>query len=261
MFFERLYHGGSNLDGGSLLQLRNLLNRRNVAKEVKGRFNATIDFFELIVHCHIIAAAMNFFGLKGVTDSPTSNALPSGIVKWSLDKQWRVFSSIIGQLIDRYVIVNKFADLHPQPQIPRPVLSSLMNILSNNPHAFRITSEHAYTGGLPARNVARKRILPAWLQSVSTCPLPSQDIMQRSPDGVFNYACAVLNDGLCLMEFRDAIHEGDSERILRCWKFMLPYFFCNWTHKICLRGIHSAGSCPCSSITKARTPNKVEPDS
>lgn len=39
--------------------------------------------------------------------------------------------------------------------------------------------------------------------------------MQALPDGVFNYASAVLNDGLLLMELRDAIHEGDGETILR----------------------------------------------
>ena len=50
-------------------------------------------------------------------------------------------------------------------------------------------------------------------------------IQTFSPDGVSNYASAVLNDGL-LMEFRDAIHEGDGPRILRCWKFMLLY----WRH-------------------------------
>ena len=44
------------------------------------------------------------------------------------------------------------------------------------------------------------------------------------PDGIFGYACAVLNDGLLLLEFRDAIHEGDGERIVRCWKLLMLYF-------------------------------------
>ena len=37
---------------------------------------------------------------------------------------------------------------------------------------------------------------------------------------------AILNDGLLLLEFRDAIHEGDGPRIIRCWKFTLLY----WKH-------------------------------
>ena len=49
-------------------------------------------------------------------------------------------------------------------------------------------------------------------------------MQQASPDGVFNYASAVLNDGLLLLELRDAIHEGDGPRIVRCWRFMLLYW-------------------------------------
>lgn len=47
-----------------------------------------------------------------------------------------------------------------------------------------------------------------------------------SQDGVFNYASAVLNEGLLLLELRDAIHEGDGPRIIPCWKFMLLH----WRH-------------------------------
>lgn len=64
--FDHLYRGGSNCDGGTLLQLHNLINRRNVAKDVSGRFNECMDFFETVVKCHIIAAGMHFFGLKEV---------------------------------------------------------------------------------------------------------------------------------------------------------------------------------------------------
>ena len=97
-----------------------------------------------------------------------------------------------------------------------------MNTLHRNPHALRISLEHSYGSSLPPRQEIRRRVLPSWLQTQS---VPSQEVMQASPDAVFNYASAVMNDGLLLMEFRDAIHEGDGERILRCWKFMLLYYF------------------------------------
>ena len=68
--FDRLYRCGSNCDGGTLLLLRNLINRRNVAKDVNGRFNECIDFFEMVVKSHIIAAGMHFFGLKELSGNP-----------------------------------------------------------------------------------------------------------------------------------------------------------------------------------------------
>lgn len=214
---------------GSLLQLPNLLNQRNVEKGVTGCFNTTISFFELI-HCHIIVAALHFLAQKGLMiHQPSIHFL----LTWNTEKQWRVFSDILGQLIDCYVIVNKFADLHSQPANPRSVMSSLLT-LSDNAHAFRISMEHCYFG-LPARQILKRRSLPTWLRVQSSHPQPSHAVMQASPDGVFNYASAVLNDGLLLMEFRDAIHEGHDERILWCWKFMLPYFLQMVTQSMPLR--------------------------
>ena len=70
---DRLYASGSSLDGGTLMQLRNLINRRNVSKDVTGRFNATVDYMQSVIDCHIVAAAMNYFGISKTTDNPSMN--------------------------------------------------------------------------------------------------------------------------------------------------------------------------------------------
>lgn len=46
----------------------------------------------------------------------------------------------------------------------------------------------------------------------------------QARDGVQGYAKDTLTLGLLLMEFVDAVREGDGERIIRCWKFLLPLF-------------------------------------
>ena len=48
--------------------------------------------------------------------------------------------------------------------------------------------------------------------------------IQRTSDGIYSYTCEVISLGLLLLEFNDAVHEGDGERILRCWKFFFPIF-------------------------------------
>ena len=45
-----------------------------------------------------------------------------------------------------------------------------------------------------------------------------------SPDGVSEYACSVIGLGLMARNFSNAIHEGDGERLLRCWKFFMLHF-------------------------------------
>ena len=43
-------------------------------------------------------------------------------------------------------------------------------------------------------------------------------------DRVFQYSVHLLRLGLFYQEFSDAIREGDGNRVLRCWKYMLPIF-------------------------------------
>ena len=43
-------------------------------------------------------------------------------------------------------------------------------------------------------------------------------------DGVFVYTCDVLSLGLLWMGFHDAIREGDGDRVMTYWKFLLPIF-------------------------------------
>ena len=47
---------------------------------------------------------------------------------------------------------------------------------------------------------------------------------QRQVDTVHEYAKEVLSLGLLLLEFKDSVHEGDGNRILRCWRYFLPLF-------------------------------------
>ena len=50
------------------------------------------------------------------------------------------------------------------------------------------------------------------------------DSIPEEESDVFNYQCNLLNHGLLFANFRDAISEGDGERIIRCWKFLLLHF-------------------------------------
>ena len=42
-------------------------------------------------------------------------------------------------------------------------------------------------------------------------------------DDMFSYQCALLEYGCILLNFYDAVSEGDGMRVIRGWKFMLPY--------------------------------------
>ena len=44
-------------------------------------------------------------------------------------------------------------------------------------------------------------------------------------DDMFNYQRNLMDHGMLYLNFTDAIREGDGERIIRCWKYLLLHFF------------------------------------
>ena len=57
-------------------------------------------------------------------------------------------------------------------------------------------------------------------------------------DGVKAYACEILNLGLLLMEFIDAIRQGDGHRICRCWRYMMLLFKANGRTNYSVEAVH-----------------------
>ena len=68
-----------------------------MAKDVSGRFNECIDFFEMVVKSRIVAAGMHFFGLKELSSEPTANCIASDVPH---KQRWKVLSHVIGRLVD-----------------------------------------------------------------------------------------------------------------------------------------------------------------
>ena len=69
------------MDGGTLYQLRNLINRRNVVSDPSDDVNACEDFLELIVIAHILCAIMAVLGMETLDDNPSSVFFPEGEVR------------------------------------------------------------------------------------------------------------------------------------------------------------------------------------
>ena len=70
-----LFSGTSSQEGGTLFQLRNLINRRNVVMKVKTDMNATEDFFEVITAGHIVAVTLHTCGMTNLEDTLLTSTL------------------------------------------------------------------------------------------------------------------------------------------------------------------------------------------
>ena len=94
--------------------------------------------------------------------------------------------------------------------MPRPRPDPLLTALEQNPHAARVISEHAYARTVSAApiNVQKRRNLPKWLKSQGDWPHASQVVHDTASDCIFDYACAVLNDGLLLLDLEMQYMKG-----------------------------------------------------
>jgi len=91
------------MDKGTLYQLRNLINRRNVVTDVTKDLTACEDFFILVVEGHILSAAMTMFKMENIDDNPPEEVFQS------TGKPSDQFDSIVcmcRKLIDKYVNIS-----------------------------------------------------------------------------------------------------------------------------------------------------------
>lgn len=64
------------MDGGTLFQLRKLINRKNVRKDPADDVNACEDFFLTAIEGHILAAVMQEFDMSSLDDTPCASLFP-----------------------------------------------------------------------------------------------------------------------------------------------------------------------------------------
>ena len=62
----RFYRSDSESDTGTLHQLRNYIQRRNVKGKVKGNFSPSEEFLNIVTRVHVIAAALDHFKMPSM---------------------------------------------------------------------------------------------------------------------------------------------------------------------------------------------------
>ena len=103
MIWKRLYDTKSGMERGTLYQLRNLINRRNVKKEVKSDVNATEDFIEIVVTGYIISAVLSYLGMSCINDVPSDSILSPAL--WMEDDSVRksALMDVASAIIDKHI--------------------------------------------------------------------------------------------------------------------------------------------------------------
>jgi hypothetical protein len=102
VIFDRFYKNGTGRDVGSLYQLKCAISRKNVVNTVTKDYHADSAFVDIAGESHVVAAALNHFGMEDVDSKCT--ALPPALQLAELEFRKRVLRQIVGEMIDNLVM-------------------------------------------------------------------------------------------------------------------------------------------------------------
>lgn len=152
--------------------------------DVKSRVSACKQFFNISFEARIVAAALLELGLEDTTAIPSEEKFPYAyMMSTTLEERKKIFDAFVHTLLKKYILKSALIE--------------------------RLIAEAARQQPIGSKKLTRQR--------------PASKDQVAHKDDMFDYQCAVLEYGMLILNFRDAISEGDGERIIRCWKFFLLY--------------------------------------
>lgn len=102
MLIDKYFKPESCREQGTLYQLKNLVNRRNVSKNVSSNYHAASEFIDLVTDCHVIAACLEYCGMGNLESQckkiPTALHLADSTVKR------RVLRHLVGEIVDTFFL-------------------------------------------------------------------------------------------------------------------------------------------------------------
>ena len=103
----------SNQDGGTLMQLKNLINRKNVPSKPKADMNACEDFLDLVMTSHILAAGMDLLQMTSLEDDPHSPLLPPDFASQSSSKMKETLTNLSKAVVTQYTNLDILQEKSP----------------------------------------------------------------------------------------------------------------------------------------------------
>jgi hypothetical protein len=106
--WKYFFTSASSVEHGTMYQLRNLIGRSNVSANPIHKYNECDEFFKLVTSCHILAAALEAFQMKSLSDVPhiPGVANPANLWMETAERRKAILTSICGHIIDNFVTFN-----------------------------------------------------------------------------------------------------------------------------------------------------------
>lgn len=163
-----------------------------MVNDPKKNMNACEDFFLNVTDAHILAAVMTEHDMSSMDEVPTE-----------------------------FLHLKSLDSLHQRIEL----MSIAEEIVQKHVDISFVTEEDSDGEGDVEENGERDGELGGErVGEEGSAGDPATEGTEKGRDYVLDYGRDMLTCGLLLKEFTDAVHEGDGQRIFRCWKYFLLFF-------------------------------------
>ena len=205
---KNLYLKGSTRDDCSLPYFKNKLNRKNVNGKVKGKYQAHNDFVHTVGSSLMLRLAMDKMAMENIGDKPNCPGLPENIGRTHLPGRNNTFDQMMKQIVDE--VYKPFTPPEPDRYMP-------INIHVPGRGLMPIRINYGM--------LQRERAMQVGVHVDGRIHMVLIRLNDDSQDDVKNYTTQLLQWYIHLLEFEDAIKEGDIVRCNICIKMMIPFFY------------------------------------
>lgn len=209
---------------------RTLINRRNVKSDPKTAYRADRDFFLVLLKSRVIAASMKILQLNSRADTSPNPLLPDDVESLSKSDKLKLLLDISAKVVDQFIFDHDFAkqvvDSIVLQQEKENALNQQQTSNGRFPCRFRGCQKSFKYNGKSRRTHELSHDPPVKIPDESCELSPAKPDVPKpatNKDDFYNYNAALLADGFLFQNFLDAISEGDGERIMRQYKYIMLY--------------------------------------
>ncbi len=192
-----------------------LVNRRNINTDVSRKIDGCKKFFLLEVDARIIAGSCEILKVSSLDEPSSNHVLLQQVSSASRKEREDILASLSAKVVDTFIIRESESNDIIAQQAYQDWLLATNKRNADNLYICRNSGS-----GQTFKFDGKRRHLHEKSHGLH------DEISSSSPkveDYMFNYQCSMLDLGLIIKNFYDAVSEGDGMRVVRCWKYMLPY--------------------------------------
>lgn len=192
--------------------------------------NPCREFFDLEVKARILAAPMQVLEIDDLNAIPPESILPRESKEYAVPRKKELLRNIASQVVDKFVLQKDKIDRLLNKVLTVEEIENVRQQDQTEDGRFKCRfpgcdKTFAYNGkSKKTHEAAHDPPVTDDVETTFSSTIPAMKKKQPDEnDDMYNYQCSCLEYGMIVLNFFGAIKEGDGKRIVRCWKFQLPY--------------------------------------